>query len=106
MTDPQANSELASLGLGQCECCREATQYSVLLGVQENCPIDDYRQETRYYLPNQRARALIGTPFGDLQQVAFCHSCMRAIENEMRATIRRLKREYFRAPVDEWQDDD
>jgi hypothetical protein len=65
-----------------CLCCGSDGEYSIILGV---APEGDGRH--RYYIPNQSVRAKIGKPKDVSQEIWFCPTCMRAVEDSMRATI-------------------
>ncbi len=66
----------------KCYSCGKAGNYSVLLA----------RTGGRIYLPNQAVRA--GNPaHPGYSEVVFCASCMRTIEDALRATILYLQTE-------------
>jgi hypothetical protein len=61
----------------KCYACGKDSNYSILLAITGG----------RIYLPNQAVRAE-GTPrHPGYGEVAFCASCMRTIEDNLRATI-------------------
>ena len=61
-----------------CLCCKKEAKYNILLfrGDQED-------GTPRWYIPNQSRNEVPEL----LEQVWFCPSCMRAIEDDFRATI-------------------
>ena len=83
--------ELVELGLGECSCCGRPSAFTILL-------VDG--GSGHYYIPNQHVRACVGTGISELKQIPFCHPCMRAIEDNLRATIAMLV-EYSRPDEDE-----
>lgn len=78
---------LQTSGLEECEGCGGAAVVTILLAVGVEA---DYQTEY-FYIPNQNTLALRGTVFDVVQQVPFCTTCMRAIEDNLRATIARLR---------------
>ena len=70
------------MDIDACVCCRKSSKYSVLLAIDDVRPL-------RYYLPNQ----LVREDPADMIEVPFCHKCMRAIEDNLRATIMYLSSE-------------
>ena len=73
--------------MSKCLCCKEEAVYSVLLAEGPN---GDRGNGIRYYIPNQSVRE---SPEGTVKEIWFCHSCMRAVEDNMRATIAYLQAE-------------
>jgi hypothetical protein len=61
-----------------CECCGADAVYNIWL-----C-----EQDGRFYIPNQSVRAEWPEM---MRSVPFCHPCMHAIEDALRATIERRK---------------
>jgi hypothetical protein len=72
--------------VGYCVCCGSAAKFTVLLAGADGLP----ERYPRYHLPNQNARA-DDTGLAHLQEVPFCHPCIRAIEDNLRATILSLQ---------------
>lgn len=62
-----------------CHCCHQPTEFSILL-IHDTIAM-------RRYLPNQHARNLPKTSLDVIEEVGFCHPCMRAIEDSLNATI-------------------
>jgi hypothetical protein len=60
----------------QCYACGEVAQYTIMLALTGQ----------RIYLPNQNVREC-SPPHPGYGEVAFCGSCMRKIEDNLRATI-------------------
>jgi hypothetical protein len=76
--------------LGKCICCGEPGKFSVVLAVgPNNDPVD----MPRYYIPNDGVRECNGTPLDPSEIVPFCGTCMRAVEDNLRATILGLQAE-------------
>lgn len=75
-----------------CVCCGKEGQFSVLLAVGPRSNDD----RPRYFLPNQYAREEIGGPHDVVEAVWFCTAHIRAVEDNVRATIR-----YFQDEQDE-----
>ena len=77
----------------KCICCNNQSKFSVLLAVGS----DGESESPRYYIPNQNVReSLAEMPdmMGELvREVHFCHSCMRKVEDNLRATIAYLQKE-------------
>jgi hypothetical protein len=71
----------------KCECCDTEAKYSIWVCRGLNHADDG----VRFYLPNQAAR---GHPTEtSLGELWLCHSCMRRVEDNFRATIGYLKEE-------------
>jgi hypothetical protein len=79
--DQETNPEFVGLGLEECECCGKPAWYTIML-------VD--HGDGEFFIPNQSARAVEGTGLACIRQVPFCHPCIRAIEDNLRATIDRL----------------
>jgi hypothetical protein len=77
---------------GACVGCGKAAKYSVQLAIGP----DGDGDEARYYIPNDFARE---SPMGNLQEVPFCPTCMRSIEDNLRATVRYLQHESGVTPL-------
>lgn len=73
--------------MNKCLCCNNEGTSQILLAEGSN---DDVFEEPRWYIPNQTVREY-GVEF--IKEVWFCHPCMRAIEDSLRATIMYLERE-------------
>jgi hypothetical protein len=73
--------------MSKCICCKGKAIYSVLLA---GGPHSDRRNSPRWYLPNQSVRE---HPTDVMQEIWFCHPCMRAVEDNLRATIAYLQAE-------------
>jgi hypothetical protein len=75
---------------GECFCCENPPTTSIIL-----CLADKGTEHERIYIPNQGVRERFGT--GDepeyVGEVWFCSKCMRAIEDNLRATVLYLQSE-------------
>lgn len=71
-----------------CYACGKDGNYSVMLA----------RTNGRIYLPNQRVREH-GALHSDYGEVAFCASCMSAIEDSLRKAISSLQSEHGIVPL-------
>lgn len=69
----------------QCHCCDEEADYSIKVAIGPN----GSDGSERIYLPNQSVRE----SRDELEEMWFCHDCMRFIEDNFRATISYLKEE-------------
>lgn len=69
----------------KCYACGQGGNYSVVLS----------RTGDRLYLPNQIVRA---DDFPPVEEVVFCASCMRTIEDSLRATVLYLQSEHGLVP--------
>ncbi len=77
-----------------CSCCGKEADLSILL--VRGVPGDEDSRYPRWYLPNHLVRA---EP--DLQEeVWFCASCIRIIEDNLRATILYLQSEHGRIQIE------
>jgi hypothetical protein len=69
---------------GYCVCCGEKGTHSISLVVA----VDTKRGGPRYFFPDISHRDYEPNT---IHEVAFCWPCMRELENNFRATIRRLQ---------------
>jgi len=76
--------------LGDCVCCRQPAKGSIQLAAGPDGP---QRGMIRYYLPNEFVRNEVPEGASDIQEVSFCATCMRTIEDNLRATILYLRAE-------------
>ena len=70
------------MGYDECECCGGPASVTILLADMD----DGY-----FYIPNQHVRSVQGTEVDNVKQVPFCAPCMRTVEDQLRATIAKLK---------------
>lgn len=70
-----------------CLCCGKEGKHNILLVRGDH---GNGRKDPRWYIPNQFAR---NNRPEILEEVWFCGSCMRAIEDNVRATILYLQSE-------------
>jgi hypothetical protein len=87
---------MATDKLGPCTCCGKAARWSIVLAVGANNKPDETE---RYYVPNQGVRQFIGTDTDVSKAVPFCPSCMRSIEDNLRATILYMQAENGRLSI-------
>ena len=76
----------------KCFACAKQSEFNILLIVDEpeaNSP----KQIPRLYLPNEGARTTTLQGQEGPQPVSFCRSCMRKVEDSLRATILYLQSE-------------
>ena len=77
--------------LGRCVCCRKPGKQSIMLAVGPNRRSVDIG---RYYVPNYRVRHFVGKGQTDVTKIVpFCATCMRRVEDNLRATILYLQAE-------------
>lgn len=70
----------------KCVGCGEPGRFSVVLAIGPQGHADLHIP--RYYIPNQNVRRAGDEGFPrTTEEVPFCEKCMRAIENNLRATI-------------------
>lgn len=76
----------------KCECCESDARASISL-VE-----DTFIDPPRLYIPNKYTRkcAKDGTAPNQIREVWFCDSCMRKIEDNLRATVTYLQDEHRR----------
>jgi hypothetical protein len=73
-----------------CVCCGKLSTYTIVLALGPQAAPAKHR---RYYIPNDSVRKEIGTQFDVTEEVHFCPTCIRAVEDSMRATILYLQAE-------------
>lgn len=67
--------------MARCTTCKKEGVYSVMLATGSHG--DGGLKHERFYIPNQ-----VGREHGDIGQATwFCKSCMRTVEDNLRATI-------------------
>ena len=77
--------------LGTCVCCGKPGKQSIVLAVGPNRRLVDVG---RYYIPNYNTRHFMGKGQMDVTKIVpFCRTCMRTVEDNMRATILYLQAE-------------
>jgi hypothetical protein len=72
-----------------CICCGQPSKYSIQMAVGPQA--NRLLATPRYYLPNQHARDPDFPPVVD--NIHFCATCMRSVEDAVRATILYLQAE-------------
>jgi hypothetical protein len=77
----------------KCYCCQEEAKCSILVSDGSTHQKDKPFEPSRVYLPNQLVRERAITDKGLINELWFCHECMRKIEDNLRATILYLKTE-------------
>jgi hypothetical protein len=71
--------------LGRCVCCGKPGKQSIMLAIGRNRKSVDIG---RYYIPNYRVRHFVGNGQIDVTKIVpFCATCMRRVEDNLRATI-------------------
>lgn len=81
---------MAEKGLANCVCCGQQGSFSIIVATGPN---NEPLQIDRFYIPNQGVRDHIGTSMDVSRKLAFCGACMRAVEDNFRATILYLQAE-------------
>lgn len=76
----------------KCKACHEPGKYSILLTAGFDDPNSE--KHPRFYLPNQTVREENEKKGGFIHEVWFCHNCMRALEDNFRATLLYLQAEH------------
>ena len=69
----------------KCDGCGKPAKYSIMLA---SGPRGDDQPIERLYIPNQSVREI-----GEQFERWFCHGCMRALEDNFRATLLYLQTE-------------
>lgn len=83
--------------MSKCVGCGEAGAFSVVLAVG---PQGTSQNTTdRYYIPNQSVREAMGTPMDPTETIPFCGTCIRRVEDAVRATILYIQAENGRVAV-------
>ena len=82
--------------LGTCVCCGKPGKQSIVLAVGPNHkPVDIGRD----YIPNYNVRHFVGKGQMDVTKIVpFCRTCMRTVEDNLRATIL-----YLQARMGSWR---
>ena len=76
----------------KCICCSKPSRFSIQLCQGSQGNLNDTMP--RYYIPNQKHRNESKKHSEiKIEEVYFCHDCMRKIEDNLRATILYLKNE-------------
>lgn len=80
-----------------CICCGAPKKFSIILavGVQGS----KVNETDRYYVPNEAVRDVMGTGMDPTEEIAFCGSCIRKVEDAMRATILYIQAEHDRVKL-------
>jgi hypothetical protein len=83
--------------IGKCICCDQAGQYSIRLAGGTN---KDGLDLPRYYIPNALVRKHEEDEGRSVtEEIMFCHPHMRAVEDNLRATILYLQAENGRLTI-------
>jgi hypothetical protein len=83
--------------IGKCICCGQPGQYSILLAEGLN---KDGLDIPRYYIPNAFVRQHEKEEGrSETEEMMFCHPHMRAVEDNLRATILYLQAENGRLTI-------
>jgi hypothetical protein len=76
--------------LGKCIGCGQPGKFSIIVAAgPNNNPVE----VERLYIPNETVREHIGTGMDVSREAPFCAKCMRAVEDNFRATIMYLQSE-------------
>lgn len=76
----------------KCYTCGDQANFTIMLAITDR----------RIYLPNQAVRDSTSPKHSGYGEVAFCSSCMRKIEDSLRATILYLQSENEVTPPTVW----
>jgi hypothetical protein len=87
---------MATKKLEPCVACGDPGKFSIILAASSS---NDPVEVPRYYIPNEGVREYIGTPMDVSKEVPFCGVCMRAVEDNLRATILYLQAESGRLSI-------
>ena len=80
-----------------CVGCGEAHDFSVVLAVGPQATSQNATD--RYYIPNEAVRDAMGTPMDPTEIIPFCATCMRRVEDAIRATVLYIQAETGRVAV-------
>lgn len=69
----------------KCKSCKKPAKYSILLSACFSDPNEE--KNPRFYIPNQNVREEHTKKGGLINEVWFCHDCMRILEDNFRATL-------------------
>jgi hypothetical protein len=76
----------------KCEACGDEAKYTIELAKSSEWDEDMSAEAIRWYIPNQHVREAERETQGHfIEVVGFCHTCMRTVEDNLRATIAALQ---------------